>query len=229
MINEKNLIEGIKYALAMEKIVDITDINILAMNDVIEAMHDCFGLRPCLTNPRLSKSGLVVSMEADIAAGVAMYLLRRFTGESQFYTEIFTADIKNNALLMGHAGYHDTVNSDPEYQVSIVPDVEYQNTDPFTGACSYFKFKPGPVTAVNCVYTGEKLRLAVFEGESLHGPPKLEGNCHLFCKTKLPVKEFYNRTIQLGVSQHWIVGPGHRMNNLETLCYWLNIEFFPID
>ena len=42
----------------------------LAINDVIPEMHSSFGLRPCLCNPRLSER-TVVSMEADVAAGLA--------------------------------------------------------------------------------------------------------------------------------------------------------------
>jgi L-arabinose isomerase len=227
-VDRKDFIEGIRYALAMERIMAEEGISILAMNDIIEEMHRSFGLRPCLTNPRLSGSGVVVAMEADIPAGTAMYFLRLFTGESPFYTEIFSADLEKNALLMGHAGYHDSTNHDPEYQVAVVPDIEYVNSDPFSGACTYFKYKPGPVTAVNCVYTGAKLKMTAFEGNSLPGPPILEGNCHLFCQLELPVEDFYNRTIQSGVSQHWIVVPGQWAKKLKTFCEWLNIEYFSL-
>jgi L-arabinose isomerase len=227
-VDQKNLSEGIKYALAMEKVISEERIRILAMNDIIDEMHACFGLRPSLTNRRLSDSGVVVSMEADIAAGIAMYILRQFTGEAPLYSELYTADLRTNALLMGHAGYHDNVNGDKDQPVKIVSDVEYENSDRFTGACTYFKYRPGPVTVVNSVYTGEKLRWTVFEGESLTGPPKMEGACHVFCKPKPDVKVLCDRAVQLGVSQHWIVVPGHIMKRLETLCRWLNIDYCAI-
>ncbi len=228
-VDQRNLNEGIKYALAMEKIITEDCINILAMNDVIDEMHQCFGLRPSLTNPGLSESGVVVAMEADIAAGIGMFILRLFTGESPFYTELFTADIEKNALLMGHAGYHDSINCDDNYPVKIIPDVEYKNSDPFTGACTFFKFKPGPVTVVNCVYNGEKLRFTAFKGDSLPGPPKMDGNSHLSCKMDIPVQEFYKKAIQLGVSQHWIVVPGIYLKSLKVLCSWLDIEYCQLE
>lgn len=83
-VGQENLSEGIKYAIAMEKIISEEGISILAMNDIIDEMHACFGLRPCLSNPRLSESGMVVAMEADVAAGIAMYILLRFTGKAPF-------------------------------------------------------------------------------------------------------------------------------------------------
>ncbi|GAI25477.1 unnamed protein product, partial [marine sediment metagenome] len=202
-VDQKNLTEGIRYAIALEKVISDERIGIFVMNDIIDEMHACFGLRPCLTNPRLSASGVVVTMEADIAAGIAMCILRLFTGKSPFYAELYTADLEKNAFLMGHPGYHDSINHDEKYPVKIVPDVEYENSDPFSGACTFFKYKPGPVTVVNSVYNGEKLRWTVFEGYSLQGPPKMEGSCHLFCRIETPIKEFCNRAIQIGVSQHW--------------------------
>ena len=224
-INQKNLNEGIKYAIAMEKILLEERINIFVMNDVIDEMHNCFGLRPCLPNPEIAGSGIVVNMEADVAAGIAMYVLQLFTGDVPFYTETYTADLEKNALLMGHPGYHNVSNFDEDQPVRIVSDIEYENSDVFTGASAYYKYKPGPVTAVNCVYNGDKLRWTVFEGYSLEGPPKMEGTCHLFCKIEKPVKVFCERTVQIGVSQHWVVVPGHVKNRLESLCSWLNIGF----
>ena len=114
------------------------------MNDVIPEMHASFGLRPCLSNPALSASGAVVSMEADVGAAAAMLALRLFTGDSPFYTEPFSADYASNAVLMGHAGYHDTVNADPAGRMRIINDVEYENSDRFTGAANFLQVQAGP-------------------------------------------------------------------------------------
>jgi L-arabinose isomerase len=227
-VDEHNLTEGIRYALAMEQIIEEEDLQVLAMNDVIDEMHDSFGLRPCLTNPRLSDSGTVVSMEADIAAGLCMYILRRYSGQSPFYTETFSADYRANALLLGHAGYHDTSNADPDVPVQIVPDVEYENSDRFSGAVSFFKYRSGPVTVVNSVWDGEKLKWVVVEGESLAGPAKMDGNAHLFCRLDVPVKRFFRQSVESGVSQHWIVISGHHGSDLDLLCEQLDIRLVTI-
>jgi L-arabinose isomerase len=227
-IDRKNLEEGIRYAIALDRITDRENLQILAMNDVIDEMHGRLGLRPCLTHPGMSGRGVVVSMEADVAAGIAMKIIKLFTEQVPLYTEIFTADLEQNAFLMGHAGYHDTANHDPEYGVHVIPDVEYENTDPFTGACVFFKYQPGPVTVVNSVYTGEKLRWSVFEGESLPGPPKMNGNCHLFCRIKPAIPEFYRIMVEAGVSQHFIVVPGNLQARLERLCAWLDIDYLEV-
>jgi L-fucose isomerase-like protein len=224
-VDERNLTEGIKYSLAMEEIVSSNKLDILVMNDVIEEMHNELGLRPCLTNPAMNAADVVVTMEADIGAGIAMYTLGQYFGCAPFYTELFTVDLQENAFLMGHAGYHNPCHHDPDYGVRIVPDIEYENTDPFTGASTYFKYMPGPVTVVNSVYNGELLQWTVFEGESLPGEPKMNGSCHLFCKAPMPVGRFFSDILPIGVSQHFVVVPGHRAASIERLCAWLNIDF----
>jgi L-fucose isomerase-like protein len=215
-VDQRNLEEGLRYALALEKVTTAEGLDVLAMNDVIPEMHASFGLRPCLHSRRLSERA-VVAMEADVAAGVAMQALRLASGERPFYTEVFGADYAANALLLGHAGYHDAANADPAHPVEVVPDVEYENSDRFTGAASLFKYRPGPVTLVNSVWDGEGLKWVALEGESLAGPPKMDGNCHLLCSLRLPVSEFFRRAVDSGVSQHWIVVHGHRLAELEPL------------
>jgi L-arabinose isomerase len=157
-----------------------------------------------------------------------MYILRMLTEESPFYTEALTADMEHNRLLLGHAGFHDDANRDPGFPVSIIPDVEYKNTDRFTGCCTYFKYRPGPVTVINSVYDGRRLSWTVVEGTSVEGPPALEGTCHLLFKPDIPVREFYRRAILSGVSQHFLVVHGRHLDRLRALCEILGIGFTPL-
>ncbi len=227
--DEASLQQAIRYAIGMERLVREERLSALAMNDVIPEMHASFGLRPCLSNPALSAAGAVVSMEADVGAAVAMLALRLFTGESPFYTEPFSADYESNLLLMGHAGFHDAVNADPGEAVRIIADVEYENSDRFSGAASFFKYRPGTVTAVNSLWTGEGLSWCCVEGESLPGPARMNGNCHIVFRPAVPVRELYRRVVELGVTQHWLFVPGHRSAEIERLCAVLGVRFTMVD
>jgi len=227
-VDEVNLAEGIRYALAMQRVMREERLDGLAMNDVISQMHASFGLRPCLANPSLSSCGAVVSMEGDIGAVVAMLALRVFTGESPFYTEPFSVDYASGALLMGHAGYHDAANADPAVPMRIIRDVEYENSDRFTGAVTMFKYRPGPVTAVNSTWDGSRLKWCCIEGESVPGPARMEGNCHLVFRPDLPVRDFCRTAVEKGVSQHWTFVPGHRAGEIAALCSVLDVGLEPI-
>jgi L-fucose isomerase-like protein len=224
-VDDRNLEHGIRHSLALETVIQEDDLGVLAMNDVVDEMHSAFGLRPCLANPRIGERGAVVSMEADIAAGVAMYALRSLSGASPFYTEVFGVDYSTNVLLLGHAGYHDHVNADPNVPVRIVPDIEYENTDRFTGCATYFKYREGPVTVINSVWDGSRLKWLGFEGHSVPGPPRLEGNCHLVCRLQTNVRDFLKTAVESGVSQHWVVVPGHLLDDVAVFCRFANIEF----
>ncbi len=150
---------------------------------------------------------------------------RQFSGLVPMYTEPFSIDYEQNALLLGHAGYHDSINRDPALPVKIVPDAEYENSDRFSGAVTYFKYKPGPVTLINSVWDGERIKWMVAEGDSLAGPFKMEGNSHLFCRLKADVGQFLQTAVENGVSQHWVVISGQLLPDIERLCTNLNIRF----
>lgn len=225
-IPHKDLVEGMRYAASLWSIASTRNLSAVAMNDVIPEMHDAAGLRPCLFHPGLSRDRIPVSMEADVAAALAMRILWELTGESPLYTEVLSIDFEANALLLGHAGFHDPEHRDPDGPLQIVPDVEYMETDPTPGAAIYFKYRPGAVTVVNSVWAHEGLSWTAFEGESLPGPAKLEGNAHLVCEpTSLRVSSLVERAIERGVSQHWIVVPGHRARELSTTCRVLGVSF----
>ena len=225
VVQESTLEEGIRYALALEKVLAEEHVDALAMNDVIPEMHAAFGLRPCLWNPRLSARGTVVAMEADIAAAVGMRVLRLATGEPPFYSETLGTDWDRNVLLLGHAGYHDASCADPASPVSVIPDEEYRTTDPCSGAAIYFKYRPGPTTIVNCVWDGTALKIMAAEGESLAGAPVLEGNSHLLFRPAIPVGVFHRGAMADGVSQHWLAVAGKRAGMLERLAGILGIHW----
>lgn len=222
-VDDRNLEQGIRFAMALEKIIEGEGLTVLAMNDVIEEMHTSFGMRPSLTNPRIGEMGAFVSMEADIAAGIGMYVLAQLTGELPFYTEVFGVDYEKNALLLGHAGYHDWKNADSDVPVQVIPDVEYQNSDPYTGCVTFFKYHSGLVTVINSVWDGARLKWFGFQGTSLAGPNKMAGNCHLFCRVDVNINALLADAVQDGVSQHWIVVPGHVLAELEVACNALDI------
>jgi hypothetical protein len=167
-------------------------------------------------------------MEADIAAVIAMYILRSATGAAPFYTEPVSVDWERGQVLLGHPGYNDASNADPAVPIRIVADVEYENSDRYTGASTYFKYRPGPVTLVNSVWDGQGLSWTCLQGDSLPGPLKVQGICHLLLAPEVPLQSFILRAIQRGVSQHWIVLPGRLREELKVLSRLIGISFEPI-
>ena len=136
---------------------------------------------------------------------------------------LFSVDYEKNALLLGHAGYHDWKNADPDVPVQVIPDVEYENSDPYTGCVTFFKYRSGPVTVINSVWDGSRLKWFGFQGTSIAGPNKMAGNCHLFCRAEVDIQALLAAAVKDGVSQHWIVVPGHVLTELDVACNALDI------
>jgi L-fucose isomerase-like protein len=216
-----SLEQGMRAALGLGAVATEEHLAGVALNDLAPSVHESLGLRPCLSDPALCDRGVVVCMEADVAACVAMAGLRRLCGSAPFYTEIFNAGLADDCLLMGHAGWHDPAVRDPASPAWIVPDEEYRNSDRLPGAAMWFKAAPGPVTAVNAVWRDGRLAWNTLEGESLSGPPRLEGNCHLVFRATEPVPVLLDRLLARGVSQHWVVVPGHRTAEVEAMRRWM--------
>jgi L-arabinose isomerase len=223
-VDERNLVAGVRAAVALERLCERETLAALAINDVADELHRGLGMRPCLWNPRLSEADIVVSMEGEVAAGTAMLALRIATGEPPFYSEPLGSDLAANCLLLGHAGYHDALVGDESFPVRVIADEEYRRADPYTGAVTYFCCRPGPVTIVNSSWTGERLQWLVAEGESLPGGPRVAGNCHLLCRLDIPLGRFYSAAMEAGATQHWVVVPGHRSLDVAELCRWMHIE-----
>ena len=124
-----------------------------------------------------------------------------------------------------------TVNSRSSQGMRLVkpPKMLRHLSDRFTGAVTYFKYKPGPVTVINSVWDGKSLKWIAFEGESLAGSFKMDGNAHLFCRLDPDVKTFFRTSVKSGVSQHWIVLHGRLLDTIMHLCSALDILFMRID
>jgi L-fucose isomerase-like protein len=219
--DEASLAQGLRAALGLGGIAAEENLAGIALNDLAPSVHEALGMRPCLSDPALCNRGVVVSMEADAAACVAMAGLRRLCGSAPFYSEMYNAGLADGTLLMGHAGWHDPAVRDHAAPASIVPDEEYRHADRLPGAAMVFKVAPGPVTAVNAVWRGGRLAWTALEGESLKGPPRLEGACHLVFRTEEPVPSLLDRLVARGVSQHWVVVPGHRAVEVEAMVRWM--------
>ncbi len=219
--DEASLEQGLRAALGLGVVAAEERLAAIALNDLAPSVHETLGLRPCLSDPTLCDRGVVVAMEADVAACLAMAGLRRLCGAAPFYTEIFNAGLADGCLLMGHAGWHDPAVRDPASPASIVPDEEYRNTDRLAGAAMWFKAAPGPVTAVNAVWRDGRLHGPCSRARASRGRRAWTGNCHLVFRAMEPVAALLDRLVARGVSQHWVVVPGRRTAEVEAMARWM--------
>lgn len=221
-VNDNALFESARASLGLAKVVEKFNLDALALQDLDEELHKVFGLRPCLYVPSLFEKA-VVSMEADIGAAISLLILKRFTGKPPMYTEIFTFDEKENAILAGHAGIHDITLAADKKRIRITPDREYIESEP-ESAWMQFMAKSGKVTMLSLFCDVDRFKMIISSGESLPGKEKLDGCPHIYIKFKIPLKEFFAQIVKTGMTQHWGIVHEDIVGKLIDLAGILNLE-----
>jgi L-arabinose isomerase len=217
-----------RASLGLAGLVERHHLDALALEDVNEELHRLVGLRPCLAVPELSARA-VVSMEADVSAAAGLWILRELTGQAPMYTEIFTCDLRENALLMGHAGMHDAPRLvESPADILIEPDGEYAESEP-DSAWMRFRARGGPVTLLSIFCDVERFKLVIARGEAVGGPPRLLGSPHIYVKIKPPLADFFEQAIRTGMTQHWAVVHAEVVDELQALAGILGLDEVTIE
>lgn len=203
-VTDTALLKGARASLGLLRVIEKHDLRALAFNDLDEKLHMKCGLRPCLAIPGIFEK-TVISMEGDVGAAAAMFLLKDLTGKSPMYTEIFTYDEKENAFLAGHAGILDApalVQS--EKDIRIVKDYEYMEVEKDTAAMQ-FTAKPSTVTMLNIFFNGKEFQMFVLRGKAVRIGKNFDISPSIYIKPEINVNEFMKKVMLFGTTQHWAV------------------------
>lgn len=212
-----------RVSLGLAELVRRYDLDAIAIEDVGEELHRVVGLRPCLPVAALFDRA-VVSMEAEIGGAVALLLLRMFSGGSPMYTEIFTVDPAENAILIGHAGMHNApaLVEQPE-DILVEPDGEYVESEP-DSAWMRFRARGGHVTLLSVFCDVERFKLVISSGECVGGPPRLLGSPHAYVRLGTPLASFFEAAARTGMTQHWALVHADVVAELQALAGILDLE-----
>lgn len=226
-VSDYSLSHAVRATLAVERLADEEGLGAIAIEDLNPELHKLLKTRPCLWTPGLRDKKVVIGMEADVISTIGMWIGRQLGESTPMYTEIFTYDEVENALLMGHAAMHD-VELAGDNEITLIPDYEYQVTDEVEGAWLHFTGKPGPVTVVSLFADIGKYRMLVFEGESLPVQNKLAGFSNVMVKITTPLHVFLEKLVSMGVTQHFAVSYDCSRERLKRFCRVANIEYFEL-
>jgi len=223
-VSEKSLLTSGRASLALAKIVEQHNLDAIAIQDMDDEMHTLLKTRPCLRAKSMAERHVPVGMEGDALGALSMIVLQKLTDKAAIFCEIFTFDVPNNSLLMGHIGVPDPSSAQDPSRMKIVPDREFQHYDEVEGACMYFTHREGIVTLLAIVSEAENFRMIVSRGESLPIGEKLEGYAHMVVRIDPPVKHFLETALLLGANQHWAVVNEDAVKKLEKLAELMGLE-----
>jgi L-arabinose isomerase len=219
---EAGLANGARVSLGLADLVERYDLDAVGIEDVGEELHRVVGLRPCLYVPQLFERA-VVSMEAEVGGAVALLMLKGLSRNPPMYTEVFTYDLAENCLLMGHAGIHDLHLAESADEVLVEPDGEYVESEP-DSAWMRFRVKGGPVTMLSVFCDVKRFKMVIATGEALGGPEKLLGSPHAYVRLEMPVERFFEQCVRTGMTQHWALVHGSVVAELLDLADMMGLE-----
>jgi L-fucose isomerase-like protein len=199
-----------------------SDLDLLCLEDITPELHTALGLRPCLYPPLLSEGGCALSLEGDLGAATAQFILRRLSGGPTLFVEFWYWDEVQNVIVGGHAGAQDPRLAQPG-SLWISQDYEFAQSDRSRGAHFQFIARPGRVTLLQLRCTPTSWQALLVGGEALDGPPRLEGYPHAAIRLDISLDDFVRRVARLGATQHWIMAYGDLQAELRALFELLDV------
>lgn len=203
-------------------------LDLVSLNDIAPELHTRLGLRPCLIPPHTSASQPLITLEGDLGAATAAYMLSLLAGDPMLFCEMWFWDEADNLVTMGHAGPQDPQTSLPG-RVKITHDFEFHQSDPTPGAHYQFVAKPGQVTLLHLRATPKNWQAILTRGECVDLPPWVEGYPHAIIRLEPPVGKFLHGVASVGSTQHWIMAYGNPVQEVEACCRLLNIPLLRIE
>lgn len=221
-VNDQTLAHAARCSLGLAHLAVNSRVDLLSLHDTSDELHKQLGLRPCLHPQILDEAGILVGLEGDLGAAVAMLAQNAISEAPLLFSEVWYWDEAENTLVCGHAGPQDPAVAAPG-TAWISQDYEYAQTDATSGAHLQFVARPGQVTLFQVRCTTRDWQAIATRGEALKSKPWLEGYPHAVVRMAAPLDSLLRRVARVGSTQHWIMAYGDTVPEIRALCALLKI------
>lgn len=229
-VDEEKFKGCVRASLAIRDLARDNDIDIMVYNDIDTASFKAAGCRAGFYHNWFNQNMSVLVPEADMGAGIAVFVLKLISGGHVNFIEPFHVENAYDTFDGGHAGPND--HNDPNWQdnVIIARDVRFAKTKwKFAGApFAWYRISPGIKTVVGIFEEEGRYKLITFLAESLPGEHFLATYSHSEFKPSVPVKELFERILQIGATQHFALTDGDWTAELEFFAKIMGFEFYNI-
>jgi L-arabinose isomerase len=184
---------------------------------------------PFLASSKMLSEGYGYAGEGDVLASVAVSIMQKITGCAHF-TEMFTMDFKENAILMTHMGEGNYALAREDKPVELVGSNLSLTEASFRPVLLRFALKPGIVTLVSLtITTGGKLKIVSTEGKVIDSRP-IESVISSQCKfqPEKPLTDFLTELSLEGSSHHFALSYGKWSSLIEKVADLIGAEFVKI-
>ena len=228
----------VKATLAIKKMAEKNHIDCYVYNDIDQATFRTAGCRAGFYPQWFNENVSVLVPEADIGAGLITYILKLLSGKNVNFVEPFHIEDDFGTFAGGHAGPND--HNDPAWQDNVVisRDVRFAKTSwKYAGApFAWYRFSPGMKTVAGLYEEDGRYKLITFQAESLSEKDTPQSSkkhllatySHTIFKPVVPVKELFEKILNIGATQHYAIVDGDYSAELEALAEIMGFEFYNI-
>ena len=229
----------VRATLAIKKMAEKNDIDCYVYNDIDRATFRTAGCRAGFYPQWFNDNVSVLVPEADIGAGLATYILKLLSGKNVNFIEPFHIEDDFGTFAGGHAGPND--HNDPAWQDNVIisRDVRFAKTSwKYAGApFAWYRISPGMKTVAGLFEEDGRYKLVTFMAESLdakdtpqsHKKHLMATYTHTIFKPVVPVKELFEKVLNVGTTQHFAIADGDWRPQLEALAEIMGFEYFGIE
>ncbi len=226
-IDEEKMAASVKGSLALEKIARKYDSELLVLNDIDKVLQRTIGLRPGFT-PCPGTDDVLVVPEGDIGAGLCAYILKKLTSQHVSFIEPFHIDAQTGTFAAGHAGPNDY--TDELGKTMIATDTRFAKSNlKYAGApFANHVFSPGEKTMIHLSENNGRFKLVATTVEVLESDHFLDGYSHGLFKPHMPVNEFFQKLLEIGVTQHYAITAGNLLSKMRLLAEIMGFDYYEI-
>ena len=237
-VEDDKLLGCVKATLAIKKLAEKNNIDCYVYNDIDQATFRTAGCRAGFYPNWFNQNVSVLVPEADIGAGLITYILKLLSGKHVNFIEPFHIEDDFGTFAGGHAGPND--HNDPAWQDNVVisRDVRFAKTSwKYAGApFAWYRISPGMKTIAGLYEEDGKYKLVAFMAESLSEKNTPQSNkkhllatySHTIFKPVVPVKELFEKVLNVGVTQHYACVDGDWRPQLEALAEIMGFEYYSL-
>ena len=217
----------VEASLALQKMAEKNDIDVMVYNDIDQATFRVAGCRAGFYHPWFNENVSVLVPEADIGAGIATFVLKLISGEHVNFLEPFHIEDDFGTFAGGHAGPND--HNDPAWQQNVIisRDVRFAKTAwKYAGApFAWYRISPGMKTMVQLVEEDGRYKMVCFPAQSLPGKHLLATHTHSIFRPVVPVKRLFEEIIRIGTTQHFAIADGDWTAELADFAEMMGFDF----
>ncbi|MGI8332408.1 arabinose isomerase [Actinomadura scrupuli] len=226
-VNDDDFTWAARVSVGLDRLVEDFGLDSLAYyhRGLDGEIHERLGAGMILGASLLTARGVPAAGEYELRTSLAMLIMDRL-GAGGSFTELQALDFLRGHVEMGHDGPAHLAISDAR---PLLRGLGVYHGKRGYGVSVEFDVKHGPVTAFGIIQRRDgRFAFAASEGEVVGGPLLQIGNTTSRVDFGCDPGEWVDTWSATGISHHWALGLGHRIDDLKALADLMEIELIEV-